>query len=218
MELTFILSAFVAGLLTFLAPCTLPLVPIYLGFVSGVDPNSLTSKELTKKARRKVLVNSIAFVLGFSLVFIIFGVLVGIVGQVLVPYRLWLSRLGGLFIIVFGLFMLGILKWPALSLTKKFSFQKYFHPGKPVSSFVVGASFALGWTPCVGPILGSILLIASTQATVVEGAFLLTIFSFGLALPFLGVAILFARALEYLKILTKYMWLFSLSGGIFLIF
>jgi cytochrome c-type biogenesis protein len=217
MEPAFIISAFLAGFLTFLAPCTLPLVPIYLGFISGVDPKAFANKTAIKETRRKVLINGVAFVLGFTLIFILFGVLVGIVGQALVPYRLWLSRLGGLLIIAFGLYMLGIFKWQALSQTKKFSLEKYLHPGQPSSAFIVGATFALAWTPCVGPILGSILLLASTQTTVVQGALLLFIFSLGLAIPFLLVAVLFARALEYIKVLTKYTEFISLVAGVLLV-
>ncbi|MBI2459749.1 MAG: sulfite exporter TauE/SafE family protein [Parcubacteria group bacterium] len=218
MEFSLIIPAFIAGLLTFLAPCTLPLVPGYLGFISGVSLNDLKDPDKVKLARQKIFLNGLLYVMGFSLVFIILGSLFGLGGGALIKYRLWLSRLGGLFIIFFGLFMLGILKLPFLNTEKHLSRIKFLKPGNPASSLLFGATFAFGWTPCVGPILGSILLLAAARATIGQGAFLLAVFSLGLATPFLLIAASIGSASAYLAKLNKYLNLVSIVGGVFLIF
>ena len=213
----FIASAFFAGLIMFLAPCTLPLVPAYLGFISGVSTEDLKNPETARAARRKILINGIAFIIGFSIVFILFGTLAGLIGQGLVPYRIWLSRIGGAFVILFGLFMLGVFKIPALQIDKRMKTPSFLTIGKPSSSLVIGSAFAFGWTPCVGPILASILLLASTSSTALQGAFLLAVFSFGLAIPFFLIAIAFANATKYIEKISKYLGWVSIIGGIFLI-
>ena len=217
MDFPLIISAFIAGLLTFLAPCTLPLVPAYLGFISGVDHNALADPMTARAARRKIFLNGLAFIVGFSLVFIVFGTLAGLVGQELVPYSMWLARIGGAFIILFGLFMLGVFKIPLLSSDKRLPIFKWLHLGKPSSSLFIGGTFALGWTPCVGPILGSILLLAGTSGTALQGALLLSVFSLGLAVPFLLIALSFSRATAYIDATSKYLKGISVVGGVFLI-
>ncbi|MCB9803035.1 cytochrome c biogenesis protein CcdA [Candidatus Nomurabacteria bacterium] len=213
-----IIPSFFAGLLTFLAPCTLPLVPSYLGFISGV---SLTKENLEQKIiKKKILLNSLLYVLGFSLIFIILGSLFALGGGALIGYRLILSRIGGIFIIIFGLFMLHFLKIPGfgfLNKTKKINLFNKLQPGKPLSSFIFGASFAFGWTPCIGPILGSVLFLASTTATLGSGIILLSIFSLGLALPFLLIALSIESALKYLPKINKILPYISTIGGIFLV-
>lgn len=208
-----IIPAFIAGLLTFLAPCTLPLVPAYLGFISGVSGQESQSVA----ARRAVVLNGLAFILGFSLVFIAFGTLAGFVGSSLLPYRIWLSRIGGVFVILFGLFLVGLLKIPFLAQTKRLSIPAMFKPGKPASSLAVGLSFGFGWTPCIGPILGSILLLASTSTTSLQGAVLLAVFSAGLAVPFLAVAFGIGSAARVIDRSAKYLRLVEIIGGLFLI-
>ncbi|PIP73577.1 MAG: cytochrome C biogenesis protein [Candidatus Lloydbacteria bacterium CG22_combo_CG10-13_8_21_14_all_47_15] len=213
----FIFSAFFAGLLTFLAPCTLPLVPAYLGFISGVNQDDLKDPAIAALARRKILKNGIAFILGFTFVFIFFGALAGFLGQALVPARLWLGRIGGLLVIFFGLFMLGVFKLPALAGEHRIKVPKWLALGRPGSSFAIGGTFAFGWTPCVGPILGSILLLASTQTSVLQGTILLAVFSAGLAVPFLLIALGFSHATRYIEKFQKYLKWISIVGGIFLI-
>jgi cytochrome c-type biogenesis protein len=214
---TFIISSFVAGLLTFLAPCTLPLVPAYLGFISGVNPEDLKDPEKSVGARRKIFLNGVFFILGFSLIFIIFGTLAGLLGQALVPWRIWLTRLGGAFVIIFGLFMLGVFNLKFLQVDRRMKMPKWLTLGKPSSSFIIGGTFAFGWTPCVGPILGSILLLASTTSTALQGALMLTIFSFGLSIPFILLALTYSRATKYIESITKHLKWVSIIGGIFLI-
>ncbi len=217
MDISLIIPAFFAGILTFLAPCTLPLVPGYLGFISGVSFRDLEDPQKARVAKKIIVKNGISFILGFSVIFIIFGTLAGVVGQGLVPFRIWLTRIGGIFVIIFGLFMLGIIKIPFLLREKRFKAPSFLTIGKPTSSFVIGSAFAFGWTPCVGPVLGSILVLASTSTTVLQGAFLLAVFSFGLALPFLFVAFGFSRVTTYIKKISKYLRWISVIGGIFLI-
>ncbi len=217
-NLSLIIPAFVAGILTFLAPCTLPIVPGYLGFISGSSLEDLKDPEKAKQARWKIFINGFFFMLGFSAVFIILGTLVAFVAaSFLTPYRLWLGRIGGIFVIIFGLFMLNFLKIPFLNQEKQLKAPALFKRGKPINSFILGSAFAFGWTPCVGPILGSILLLASTSTTAFQGGLLLTVFSAGLAIPFLLIAIGIGSASRYINNISRYLNVISVVGGIFLI-
>ncbi|MBI2591357.1 MAG: sulfite exporter TauE/SafE family protein [Candidatus Brennerbacteria bacterium] len=219
MDISLIISAFIAGVLTFLAPCTLPLVPGYLGFISGASLEDLKDQEKAKRARWKIFLNGLFFMLGFSAVFIIMGTLVGFIGAtLLVPYRLWSGRIGGIFVIIFGLLMLNILKIPFLMREKQLKIPAFFKRGNLINSFIFGSAFAFGWTPCVGPILGSILLLASTSTTAFQGALLLAVFSAGLAVPFLLIAIGIGSASRYVQNISKYLNIISIIGGLFLIF
>ena len=176
------ISAFVAGLLMFLAPCTLPLVPAFIAFISGTTEKKLKVNSIV---RIHIIKNAFAFVIGFSLVFIVFGMLAGFFGTVVGPLRIVLTQVGGVFIIFFGLMMLHIIKITPLMNDYKLTLPKWVHPGTPHSAFLIGATFAFGWTPCVGPVLASVLLLATTTATATSGAFLLFIFSLGLSIPLL---------------------------------
>jgi len=213
----FIVSAFIAGLLTFLAPCTLPLVPAYLGFISGVDREDLNNPETAEFARKKIFKNGLAFIIGFSVIFIAFGLLAGFAGQALAPYRIWLARIGGLLVIIFGLFILGVFNISFLQKERKFKIFNFIKLGRPSSSLFIGGTFALGWTPCVGPILGTILLLAGTSGTALEGGILLAVFSLGLAIPFILIALGFSKATVYIDKISKYLKAVSIVGGIFLI-
>jgi len=213
----FIISAFIAGLLTFLAPCTLPLVPAYLGFISGVSTKDLADPQKAAAARKKIILNGVFFILGFSAIFIGFGVLAGFLGKSLIASRGLLSQVGGVLVIIFGLFMIGAFKIPFLQADKRIKIPKFLHVGKPTSSFAIGSAFAVGWTPCVGPILGSILLLASTQATAFSGGLMLAVFSLGLAVPFLLIAFAFSKATQYIEKITKHLKWVSIVGGVFLI-
>lgn len=218
MDFSLIIPAFIAGILTFLAPCTLPLVPAYLGFISGVSAKELRDPLKLKSARRKIFLNGLLFILGFSAIFIILGTVAGFFGQILFGYRIWLSRIGGLFVILFGLFMLNVLKIPFLSREIQFKTPTLFQRSKSVNSFILGATFGLGWTPCVGPILGSILTLAAATTTALQGTFLLGVFSLGLAVPFLVIAAGIGSASSYIAKFSKYLNIISVIGGVFLIF
>ena len=219
MDFSLIIPAFIAGILTFLAPCTFPLVPGYLGFISGASLDDLKDPEKSKKARWKIFLNGFFFIIGFSAVFIALGTLAGFVGGITIAhYRLWLARIGGVFVVIFGFFMLNIIKISAFNKERQFKLPPFFERGRPVSSFILGSAFGFGWTPCVGPILGSVLLLASTSATAFQGAILLSVFSAGLAAPFLLIAIGIGSASKYIARISRYLQWISVIGGIFLIF
>jgi len=198
----------------FLAPCTLPLVPAYLAFISGVKQDEVKDN---KEARKKIRTNAIAFVLGFSVVFISFGILAGFFGSFVGPYRALLSQVGGAFIILFGLMMLNIINITPLMRDRKIALPKFITPGEPISAFLIGSIFALGWTPCVGPVLASVLLLATTKATVFSGALLLALFSAGLAVPFIVTAMLYARAGNLIAKYAHVSRVVSIVGGLMLI-
>lgn len=214
LSFTFAISAFIAGLLMFLAPCTLPLVPAYLAFISGVKQDEVSKN---KEARKKIRTNAIAFVLGFSTIFIGFGILAGFFGSFVGPYRALLSQIGGGFIIIFGLMMLNIIHLVPLARDRKMKLPRFVKPGEPTSAYLIGSIFALGWTPCVGPVLASILLLATTKATILSGALLLGLFSAGLALPFIATALLYARAGNLIAKYAKISQFVSVFGGLLLI-
>lgn len=217
MDWNLIIPSFIAGILTFLAPCTLPLVPGYLAFISGVSASDFKDPTKAGKLRQKVMVNGILYIVGFSSIFILLGSLFGLGGAALIKYRIWLSRAGGLFVIFFGLFMLGVLKLPFLNFERHFERVRALKPGNPLSSLIFGATFAFGWTPCIGPVLGSVLVLASASATILQGAFLLAIFSLGLGIPFLVIAIGIGSASRYLGKLEPFLKAVSVLGGLFLI-
>ncbi|HTY39535.1 MAG TPA: cytochrome c biogenesis protein CcdA [Candidatus Paceibacterota bacterium] len=222
MSLGLIIPAFVAGLLTFLAPCTLPLVPGYLGFIGGVSQKDLNDPQRLERLRPKILLNGLFYTFGFSAVFVIFGSLFGLTGAALGEYRPWLTKLGGAFVVFFGLFMMDFFTLPGfrlLQIERRLRFRgASLHPGNPLSSFVFGAAFAFGWTPCVGPILGSVLTLAASSATAAQGAFLLLVFSLGLAAPFLVLAYFISHTARWLAHVFPYIRFVSFVGGAFLVF
>lgn len=203
MEPTFVIAAFLAGIFMFVAPCTLPLVPGFLSFVGGGD-------------RRKTIINSLFFILGFSVIFILFGILAGLVGQKIVIVRAVISKIGGVLIIFFGLYILRFFRLPFFERGRSLFHFHHLKPGNSGSAFILGVSFATGWTPCVGPVLASILLIAGNTDTVLTGTLLLTIFSLGLAIPFLVTAVLADRVKNVFSKITKNEWVYKV-GGILLI-
>ncbi|MGB0757270.1 MAG: cytochrome c biogenesis CcdA family protein [Patescibacteria group bacterium] len=215
-----LLPAFIAGIITFLAPCTLPLVPGFIGFISGSSINKTDSTNDSRLIRRRVIINAALYVLGFSVVFVVLGILFGMLGSVLAPYRVWLARIGGLFILFFGLYLTGIFhtRWfQFLNKQKRFSFVQKLTPGRPLSSLIFGMTFAFGWTPCIGPILGSVLLVASTQGTVLAGAVLLSVFTLGLAIPYMILAFFIGHATTFVSKMTQKMHVISFVGGLLLI-
>lgn len=194
------IPAFIAGVLIFFAPCTLPVLPAYLGFLTGATAPE-TEKTGRSSNRKKAVTNSLLFSLGFSVVFIAFGVAFGAGGALLAGHRQLLARLAGLFVIAFGLFMLRPTGWRLFAFLNRdtrprFSFLR---PGKPLSAALFGASFALGWSPCIGPILGSVLVLAARDATAVQGGVLLAIFSLGFSVPFLLTALGAEKMLRFLS-------------------
>ena len=188
--------AFSSGVLSFFAPCVLPLIPSYLVFISGASFDN-TEEFKSIKFKSTMLTHAIAFVLGFSFVFISLGISSSLIGEFLSTYQTYISRAGGILLIIMGLFSLNLIKIPFLNQEKMIQLKK-----KPLGifgSFVVGIAFSLGWTPCIGPALSSILIIASTEGSARKGAHLLSMYSLGLAVPFVISAILFDRLLGFLK-------------------
>ncbi|MCC7023027.1 MAG: redoxin domain-containing protein [Thermomicrobiales bacterium] len=177
--------AFVAGLLSFLSPCVLPLIPTYAGIVTGLSLRELgdTSPEARARARRATLTNGALFVGGFSLVFIALGASATLLGGLLADYRLWIARIGALVLAVLGLHLLGILRLPLADRTVRLDLAT--RSAGRVGTLLIGVAFGAGWTPCIGPALAGILTIAATSASVAAGIGLLAVYSLGLAIPFL---------------------------------
>jgi cytochrome c-type biogenesis protein len=190
------LVAFASGLLSFFSPCVLPLVPSYLIFISGITYDNYMEPD-SRKYRKTVLTHSMAFIFGFSFVFISFGLSSSLLGSFFSSYQAYILRIGGAVLVVMGLFYLNVIKLPFLNQEKIIHLNK-----KPLGfagSFVVGITFSLGWTPCVGPALSSILIIASTTENIFQGIYLLGLYSLGLAIPFIIAALLFDRLFAFLK-------------------
>ena len=203
-----ILIAFSAGLISFLSPCVLPLIPGYISFISGSSLNELLAK---KKIN---LLPLILFSLGFSFVFIIFGAAASLLGQILLQNSNTLRIVAGLVIIIFSLQLLGILNISFLNFEKKIYTKRN---NNIWFSFVVGMAFGFGWTPCIGPILGSILALASTEETIFTAIILLSFYSLGLAIPFILSGYLMQRFLMFSKNFKKNINLVSKIGGIILL-
>lgn len=215
-----VISAFIAGVATFFAPCTLPLIPAFLAFLGGVGGHSSASgsEELPSKHLRLVVLGQAAlFALGFSLIFILFGMVSGAFGALLRDHREILARIGGAVIILFGLTLLRVLPLGRFFAPVSRGIPKAIRPGTTYGSFLLGALFALGWSPCLGPILGSILIISATQGTVIQGGFLLAIYSAGVALPFLFLAFLYDAALVYVRAFMRIVPALSVIGALLLI-
>lgn len=177
-------SAFAAGIVSFLSPCVLPLVPGYVSYIAGQRGHD--ARHERARARLSALMLSIFFVLGFSSIFIALGASATVLGQLLLRYRYEANLIGGLIVIVFGLFMTGVLKlhW----ILRDFHFHPDIRGGKPFAAYLLGLAFGFGWTPCIGPILGAILTVSALSSTVSDGVLLLGAYSLGLGIPFLASA------------------------------
>jgi cytochrome c-type biogenesis protein len=199
--------AFAAGLLSFLSPCVLPLVPSYIGFLTGMSLPEVRGR------RRVALGHALLFVLGFSLVFVLLGASATALGRALNYYQLWLQRIGGILIIGFGLVCLGVIRVGFLDQERRLRMEH-----KPVGylgSALVGMAFAAGWTPCIGPVLGGILGLAATSSDLTRGTLLLAAYSAGLAVPFLLAAVALESFLEWFQRFRRYLpWVMRLSGAL----
>lgn len=195
-----VIAAFAAGVASFLSPCVLPLIPGYLSFITGYTPSQLSE---SKASWRSVLLPSMLFVLGFSIVFIGLGASASMLGSVLMQYRSILIRAAGVLVFVLGFFMLGIIKVPWLYGEARFELGKAKAFGR-WAALVMGAAFAFGWTPCVGPILGSILALAGSTGSVSTGVLLLLAYSLGLGVPFVLTALLFGQLRGALSWLNRH--------------
>jgi cytochrome c-type biogenesis protein len=208
------IAAFVAGLISFLSPCVLPLVPGYVSLISGAGVEELKSQQ--GQLLRKVMLNSAAFIIGFSIVFITLGALSTEVGQVLAQYKSVLARVAGVVIIIFGLHLTGIFQIKALLSDARLHSLK--GGTSAWGAFVIGFAFAFGWTPCVGPILAVVLGFAAAQDTVIKGIFLLAVYSAGLAVPFLLTSLGIERFLKFYNRFKFHMHAVEVASGALLIF
>lgn len=191
-----VLVAFTAGLVSFLSPCVLPLFPSYLSFITGMSVSSLTS-DVTVATRRRIVLHSLAFILGFSMIFVALGASFSAAGRFLFDYKDWIRIIGGALIVVFGLYIAGLLRIGALGRYQQIQLRQ--KPAGYLGTLVVGITFAIGWTPCVGPILGSILSLAGTADTVKRGVGLLVAYSAGLGVPFLLSSIALGAFLKFFQ-------------------
>ena len=203
--------AFAAGILSFLSPCVLPLVPSYVSFVAGVGLEEL--EEGAGAVRRTAFLHSVVFVLGFSTVFMGLGASASFLGQVLADHREWITRIGGVVVVLFGLHLLGVTPMRFLQRERRVHLQQ--KPLGYAGTFLVGVTFGAGWTPCIGPILGGIMTMAATQARLVEGVQLLGVYSAGLALPFLASALALTWFLSAFRRYRRYVpWAERFSGAL----
>ena len=215
MESVGIFSAFIFGLLSFVSPCVLPIVPGYISFISGTTFEELVNNENRAQVRKRVVLNSVFFVIGFSLIFIALGASATAIGQFLQDKLDIFGKIAGVIIVIFGLHMTGVLKIGFLNYEKRFHTQS-----KPIGflgSFVVGLAFAFGWTPCIGPILAGILTVAAQQDTVGQGIILLSSYSAGLGIPFLLTGISLAAFQNLFNRIKRYFRTVEIVGGVLLI-
>lgn len=205
--------AFSAGLLSFLSPCVLPLIPAYISYIVGSSVADIRSS----KGRINALMKTLFFVSGFSIVFILLGISVSSLSQLLSQHLKVVQQFGGVLIIVFGLHMTGVIKLKFLYAEKRFQIGGTSTSGKSLGALLLGMAFAIGWTPCIGPILSSILIYAGSMETVGTGALLLTLYALGLAVPFLVSSLLIENLSVYLRKLTRYLPVISIVSGVIVI-
>jgi len=207
-------AAFLAGLLSFFSPCILPLIPAYFTFITGFSLEQLTENP-SAKIRRKVIRSTLAYILGFSMVFIIMGASASFLGSAVATHRGTIRIIGGVLIILLGVHLTGILRFRGLDFEKRIHLKK--RPLHFLGTFVVGMAFAAGWSPCIGPLLGSILIVAGSQETVHQGVLLLAIYSAGLALPFIGIAVSINYILKFLTRASATLRILNTTAGVLLI-
>ena len=206
-------AALFAGLLSFFSPCILPLIPAYFSFITGLSLDELTEDK--KETRQKVILSTLFYVAGFSFIFILFGASASFLGGFAAKYSWVVRYMGGGIILIFGFHLLGLIN------IKGFNFEKRIHvkekPLHLMGTFVIGMAFGAGWSPCIGPMLGSILIVAGSQDTILEGIFLLSVYSAGLAIPFLIMSFFINSILEIMKRATKFIGVFNKISGILLV-
>jgi len=209
-------AAFVGGVISFISPCVLPLVPAYIAFTSGVSIDEMRNSKDRKKVLKKTVASSLTFIFGFSLVFILLGATATALGQLVASKINALSKVAGVVVIILGLHLLGLFKLSFLDYERKFHVTGGKKPSL-LSSFLIGLAFAFGWTPCIGPILGTILFLAGGQDTLWKGIALLSVYSAGLGLPFLLTAIGTSAFMDFFNKIKRYFRLVEMLSGVFLI-
>ncbi len=208
-----IITALIAGVLSFVSPCVLPLIPAYISYISGASLSEIQAGEVSS---RKIIINSIAFVFGFSTVFILLGASATIIGKVLARHMNTFKIVAGIIIIIFGLHTAGIFRIKFLNYEKKVQIKRS-NSATLIGAYLIGVAFAAGWTPCVGPILGAILATASTYTTMWKGILLLTVYSLGLGIPFIITAWAINKFFVAFKQIRKYFHAIEVVSGLLLI-
>ena len=207
-------AALFAGLLSFFSPCILPLIPAYFTFITGLSLDELTN-DSSLQMRTRVIRATVSYVLGFSVVFILMGATASFLGKAIFNYLEWIRIVGGILIILFGIHMLGFFRIPALEFERRLQMQN-----KPLhffGTFLVGMAFAAGWSPCIGPILGSILIMAGNHETVSSGMGLLSAYSLGLAVPFLILSVFVNSMLALIKKASWSIKYINMTAGVLLL-
>ena len=211
--------AFTAGILSFVSPCVLPLIPSYLTYMTGLSFNQLDEAHPGGRVRLTVLLHTLCFIFGFSVVFILLGAIAGIASSQIQAFLRegldWIAKIGGLLILLFGVHMTGLFSFHALLRDKRVHLHK--KPAGFFGTFIIGVAFAAGWTPCIGPILASILMIAATSGQVGEGTILLAFYSLGLGVPFLLSGLMFHQFLSAFKRLRNHLRKIEIGTGVMLI-
>ena len=210
-----LLAAFAAGFLSFVSPCVLPLIPGYISFVSGVSVEEMRADAAPATSRLQVFLTSLAFVIGFSLVFVALGASATAIGKFLFARLPLFSKIAGAVLIVFGLHTMGVFRLGFLDTEKRVHSQR--KPAGPIGAVLVGVAFAFGWTPCIGPILGGILAIAGSKNSVAEGVTLLAVYSLGLGIPFLLTSLAINQFFGAAKRIRRYYHAIELASGALLI-
>ena len=207
--------ALIAGLLSFVSPCVLPLVPAYLAYITGESASGRPGESISQ-TRRRTVISSVMFVIGMAAVITAFGASASVLGQLLLEYRLLTTKIAGVLIIVFGLSMAGVLRIPFLYREARLDFTLFRNRGY-FGAVLMGGAFAIGWTPCVGLVLGSLFLLASQQDTVYQGMSLLFVYSLGLGLPFVLAALAVQGSTTVMRALKANFRKVSMSSGVLLI-
>ena len=210
-----VFAAFAAGVVSFLSPCVLPLVPPYLCFLAGSSLEELTDGAGDAVVRRRAIISAVVFVLGFSTVFIALGASASAIGQLLREHLKLLGQVAGVVIIIMGLHFLGVFKFAVLN--KDTRYQHSDRPRGLVGSYIIGLAFALGWTPCIGPVLAVILAFAAGEDSVAKGAMLLAVYSAGLGVPFILSALLMNPFMSFMKRFKKHLGTVEKAMGVLLV-
>src|SRR6056297_3254712 len=207
-------AAFLAGILSFLSPCVLPLIPAYFTFITGFSLDELTRGD-NAEIRKKVILSTLSFVCGFSVLFILLGASASFIGGLVARHKNVIEVVGGLIIIFFGLHLIGWLRIGRLNVEKRFHVRE--KPMHLLSTFVIGMAFGAGWSPCIGPMLGSILIVASSEETIWQGIGLLAVYAAGLAIPFNLISIFINFLLTFIKRATRFLQYVNSVAGCLLI-
>ncbi|MDY0131906.1 MAG: cytochrome c biogenesis protein CcdA [Desulforegulaceae bacterium] len=208
-------AAFGAGLLSFFSPCIIPLLPAYFSFITGVSIEELLEREKDSALKKQIILSTLMFISGFTLVFVLMGFSATAAGGLFSKFGNYLRIIGGTVVIILGLHLTGIIQLRFLQMEKRIELKQ--KPVHLIGSFFAGNAFAAGWTPCIGPILGSILVIASSQETMTQGGFLLLIYSLGLAVPFFILSFFIHFLLSFMQKTRKFIRFLNVFAGVFLI-